>query len=91
MSEAGIDTKVFKAHSTRSAPTSDAKNRYENNLVVVLDFVAVANLHSNFNVANLAPKGRFGFLDVGPFWLHTGAKTEHLGHSAPDRAVLAPI
>ena len=36
--------------------------------------------HSNFNGAILAPKGRFGFLDVGPFWLHTGAKTEHLGH-----------
>ena len=37
-------------------------------------------VHRNFNGAILAPKGRFGFLDVGPFWLHTGAKTEHLGH-----------
>ena len=36
--------------------------------------------HCNFIGAILAPRGRFGFLEVGPFWLHTGAKIEHWGH-----------
>ena len=48
------------------------------------------NLHSNFNGAALAPKGRFGFLDVGPFWLHTEAKTELLGHFGPWQGYFGP-
>ena len=38
------------------------------------------NKHCNFIGAILAPRGRFGFLEVGLFWLHTGAKIEHWGH-----------
>ena len=46
--------------------------------------------HSNFNGAILAPKGRFGYLNVAPFWLHTRAKTEHLGHFGTQEGCFGP-
>ena len=53
------------------------KNKLFDNNILIND---VPIPHCNFIGAILAPRGRFGFLEVGPFWLHTGVKIEHWGH-----------